>query len=165
MTVTSRVRCSTNWASQVPQALCFVLFFLLNFYLFILRESEHTWVGRGTGSIERIPRGSFAVSIEPHMGLEIRNPGEHDLSRNQESDAYLTEPPRGTRPCILKRRPPLSVQSTDWSRGTQLRRKLIQWFRRPGITLLVPLLATLQLYVVPEVQLSAHQILAFLVLK
>ena len=74
--------------------------FFLSF--FTLRESkrkrENTHDGRGEAERERereSQAGSAMVSIEPDMGLYLRN---HDLSRNQELGC--TELPRHPKPNI-----------------------------------------------------------------
>ena len=65
-------------------------------YLLILRERERRR--------ERIPSRLCTVSVEPDVGLEIMEPGGHDLSQNQESDTYPTEPPRGPEEMIFSSR-------------------------------------------------------------
>ena len=42
----------------------------------------------------RIPSRLHAVSAEPDVGLKLMKLRDHDLSRNQELNASLTEPPR-----------------------------------------------------------------------
>ena len=48
------------------------------------REPEHRR-GRERGT-ERIPSRLYAISGEPDTGLDLTNPGDHDLSQNQESN-------------------------------------------------------------------------------
>ena len=59
----------------------------------MLRETERAQVGGGAER-ERNPSRLRSASTEPEMGLKLMNRGEHNLSRNQESEAQLTEQPR-----------------------------------------------------------------------
>ena len=43
---------------------------------------------------ERVPSRLCTVSVEADAGLKFTNSWDHDMSLNQESDAYLIEPPR-----------------------------------------------------------------------
>ena len=54
-----------------------------------MRETEIAQVreGQRERERERIPIRLHAVSTEPNEGLELKKPGDHDLSRNQESEA------------------------------------------------------------------------------
>ena len=58
-----------------------------NFFKFILRETAQEGEGQREKEGERIPSRLHAVSAEPDVGLEPMKPQDHDLSRNQESDA------------------------------------------------------------------------------
>ena len=68
----------------------FCLFFVFCFFKFIYLF----WGGEGQRERgrERILSRLCNVSMEPDTGLDITN-WDHDLSRNQESDTSLTEPP------------------------------------------------------------------------
>ena len=51
------------------------------------REREIAEEGRRERERDRIPSRLHAVSTEPDAGFEPTKPQDHDLSRNQESDA------------------------------------------------------------------------------
>ena len=69
-------------------------FFFLS--LFTLKETEST--GRGwterEGERENLKQAPQDQCAEPNVGLELTKPWDHDLCRNQESDAQLTDPTR-----------------------------------------------------------------------
>ena len=73
----------------------FFLFFVL-FFFFRARVRAGRGRGRRTENLKQAPR----LVQSPTQG-SISQPRDHDLSRNQESDAQLTEPPRCPSPILL----------------------------------------------------------------
>ena len=80
-------------------AFCYLIIFFLNVHLFWETEQQESR-GRGEREGERESRaGSMPISTSAPTRGSILWPWDHDLSRSQESDAQLTEPPR--HPCSL----------------------------------------------------------------
>ena len=68
------------------------------------REREREWVGEGQREREgeRILSKFCPANAEPNVGLELTKLWDHDLSRNQESDAQPTKHPGCPKPLPFK---------------------------------------------------------------
>ena len=82
--------------SSTYSLFCFVFHF--KDWLIYLRERVYVCVLVGGGA-ERESQANSSLSTEPNFGFSVwglisRCRGDQDLSRNQESGAQLTEPPR-----------------------------------------------------------------------
>ena len=75
------------------------MFFKTVFFLILEREREGAQAGERVGGRERErerERRNLELGVEGATRGSIPKPWDHDLSRNQESDAHPSEPPWGS---------------------------------------------------------------------
>ena len=84
-------------------------------FIYFRRECVCASRGGAEREGERILNRLCANSTEFNSGLDPGEPGDHNLSRNRELDAYLTQPPRHPSTWILLNRLQISALNSAYN--------------------------------------------------